>query len=71
MTLHRPFPPDPARLYPDPWADAADDRLSRLIEAGLLGGCCEGDLLALMPSLDRAPRGGQDGPGWLRRVLGI
>lgn len=68
MTLHTPFLPAP---MPDPEAEAADDRHSRLIEAGILGGCCEGDLLALMPSVDRDVQALRDTPTWLRRVLGF
>lgn len=71
MTLHRPCLPAPADDLPDTERDRADDRRSRLIEAGILGGCCEGDLLALMPSIERDLPAPDARRTWLRRVLGF
>lgn len=47
-----------------------DDRRDRLLEAGCLHGCAEGDFLALMPSVDARP-GWTDDQTWLRRILGF
>lgn len=55
-------------------ADAAPplgDRLHRLLEAGRPDCCTEGDLLALMPSVDDPDRAWSDDRTWLRRVLGF
>jgi hypothetical protein len=71
MTLHTAFFPAPADPAPGAECAHADDRRSRLIEAGILGGCCEGDLLALMPSIERDLQGLGDSPTWLRRMLGF
>lgn len=62
-----------------PWADAlspaaatgAEDLHSRLLEAGATGCCAEGDLLALMPSVNRAADAWVDGESWLHRLLGV
>jgi hypothetical protein len=56
---------------PDDEAPYLGDRHQRLLEAGLLGGGAEVDLLALMPSVDRPERPWTDGKAWLRRVLGF
>lgn len=47
------------------------DLRDRLLEAGALGCCAEGDLLALMPSVLGERHPWADGPSWLERLLGV
>lgn len=47
------------------------DRHQRLLEAGMSGCCAEGDLLALMPSVDRPVEQWTDGKAWIARLLGF
>jgi hypothetical protein len=56
-----------ANIPPDP----ADDRRQRLIEAGVLDCCPDGDFLTLMPSVDLAESPAGESATWLRRVLGF
>lgn len=51
--------------------DPPGDRHQRLIEAGMLNCCPDGDFLSLMPSVDRPDPPWSDGKTWLRRVLGF
>lgn len=58
---------DPPEEDPPPLSD----RHQRLLEAGVFGCCAEGDLLALMPSVDRPDLPWLDGRAWLVRILGF
>lgn len=75
MSLHQPssllhdFATVIGDLPPD--AQPLGDRHQRLFEAGSLGCCAEGDLLALMPSADIAAPSWGDDRTWLRRILGF
>ncbi|MFC3086034.1 hypothetical protein [Tabrizicola soli] len=48
-----------------------DDRRQRLVEAGSMDCCAEGDFLALMPSVDAPAPSWSDDRTWLRRILGF
>jgi hypothetical protein len=48
-----------------------DDRRCRLLEAGSMNCCVEGDFLALMPSVDAPAPLWSDDRTWLRRILGF
>lgn len=47
------------------------DRLDQLLEAGTTLCCSEGDLLALMPSVEVSASLWSDDRTWLRRILGF
>jgi len=47
------------------------ERLHRLLEAGSMDCCAEGDLLALMPSVDTPAPIWSDDRTWFRRILGF
>lgn len=53
------------------FADFIGDRHQRLLEAGKLDCCPSGDLLSLMPSVDRPEQPWTDGRSWLGRILGF
>lgn len=65
------------RLLPSAFAgadhakDQPFDMHQRLLEAGAVGVCPEGDLLALMPSVQAGDVPWVDGTSWLRRMLGF
>ncbi len=59
-------PPDPTM-----YTAAPDDRRQRLIEAGAMNCCPDGDFLSLMPSVDHDDGPVVEGATWLRRVLGF
>jgi hypothetical protein len=47
------------------------DRRHRLLEAGSMDCCVEGDFLALMPSVDTPSANWSDDRTWFRRILGF
>jgi hypothetical protein len=47
------------------------DLRHRLLEAGSMDCCAEGDFLALMPSVDAPAPPWSDDRTWLRRILGF
>jgi hypothetical protein len=47
------------------------DRHQRLLEAGTMNCCAEGDFLALMSSVGAPAQVWRDGRTWLRRILGF
>ena len=47
------------------------DRRNRLLEAGSINCCTEGDFLALMPSVDTPAPAWRDDRTWFRRILGF
>jgi hypothetical protein len=47
------------------------DRHFLLLEAGINHCCPDGDLLSLMPSVERPDLPWVDGKTWLRRILGF
>lgn len=60
-----------AVIYGPDLQPAPEDRRNRLLEAGSMGCCAEGDLLALMPSVDAPAPPWRDDRTWLRRILGF
>jgi hypothetical protein len=77
MSLFDPFivAEDLAAILVEPAPDSEEgslgDRHQRLIEAGMLNCCPDGDFVSLMPSVERADLPWSDGKAWLRRVLGF
>lgn len=47
------------------------DLRDRLLEAGIMDCCAEGDFLALMSSIDASDASWSDDRTWLRRILGF
>jgi hypothetical protein len=47
------------------------DLRDRLLEAGIMDCCAEGDFLALMPSVNAPAQSWSDDRTWLRRILGL
>lgn len=56
---------------PDEFAGFIGDRHQQLLEACKLDWCPGGDLLSLMPSVDRPDHPWSDGKSWLGRILGF
>jgi hypothetical protein len=55
----------------DDYLPPVGDRLDQLLEAGTTLCCSEGDLLALMPSVEVSAPLWRDDLTWLRRILGF
>lgn len=58
----------PAESHSPPFVG---DRHHRLLEAGSMDCCPEGDFLALMPSVDAPSSKWSDDRTWFRRILGF